>query len=371
LRRQLAEKYYPEKAEDGKSVWRNLSKEQRAKIRTHISAMTQASTEVMPLAAPKLQTLANENSLDKWALESPDHKAISSAVAKLTGLNPAEVLTEVQAAQAAGTLNLNSPTQHLVEGLKPDVEREYEPGEGASATLRPNYTVSFKNAKEISTEDLSNKSGAEDFINGTIKYLPKSVHTKSGRLYFEHPEHHLLYISRLSDAPAPVKAKATVLLKNEFNRDIDQINTRAGWLREHVKDVQKNVKQIPQKGNIFRSTNLSQRSRYGTRAQNLLYNRDSLKTQITDLRELLKIKPKLKRTIAPMLKQLYLLKNAGAKPNTVAAREAAIQEVVKGLKRVGASPVTKTAKNVGKGLGERYATDSAKEGIEYCQSTEH
>lgn len=309
LREALAKEFHPEKAEasGGRSVWRNLSTTQRAKIKTHIASLSKSAAEVMPIVAPEIQTTANAQELSSFAAMNPSFAARMQRIEKATGLKVAEVLTNSQAGEAASKNGINTPAQKLETSFKSEPnEVAFEPREGASASLSPGYQVSYlRNNPRLTNAQLINpKLSTLDFIDGTLKYLEDSPNTKSGKIYFEHPAHHLLQVAENSKAPAPIKARAFRLLGKEFDINKADAQKYAGWLDYHVNKLKDSGRfDVGREGNVFRSTKLSP-ARYGTKWQKQLVPEIiANEAQATD-KLLKKLDPKVAASTRALSKQL-------------------------------------------------------------------
>lgn len=323
LREQFAREFHPEKAETAgdKSVWRNLSKVQRGKILDHIEVTNKQAAELMPLINPEVQTIANTKTILDAVKDNPQQAARLTAIQKLTGLDPGEVLTKMQAKEIGQQTGLMSPARELEQSF----------GEGSM------YGESrVKGAKTVSNASLLNpKLPTEDFINGTRKYLEPNSGSKSvkGREHFENPEHHLLWVANYSDAPAPIKNRAFTILRQEFNLSREQAGDTAkgGWLANFRADLAR-TGHLDTEGNIFRSTKNTQR-RYATPYQKQVLEEESILTDRKAVAGILRKHPEMRASFDAMNETLTDLKNKSATPITEKLRRTTQDRMIDLLQR--------------------------------------
>jgi hypothetical protein len=334
MREQLAREAHPEKASASpdKSIWRNLSAKQRQAIKDHISATSDKAAELMPIVSPELQTAANAVEFHSWATSSSSTAQALNAVEKLTGLKVSEMVTKAQAKEVGTKTGFDSPAAKLEDSLhesSANESEEFEPKEGAHASLNPGYQVSYlKSNPRLTIAQLSSpKISSEDFINGTIKYLEDNPNTESGKVFFEHPAHHLLQIAENSKAPAPIKARALKVLNKEFDIDKAGAHKYAGWLDYHVSKLKDSGRFDPgREGNVFRSTKLTP-ARYGTKWQKQLVPEIiQSEAKVTD-KLLKKLDPKVAASTRALSKNLTIL----AERSQTSARALARRQVRKNI----------------------------------------
>lgn len=237
--------------------YRELSKERQQKVRDFIKQTTAIANDNMALVEPQVQAAATHEELLKSRKADPGLNAALKFAEQQAGESAAFIMTRAAAKEQAERLGLTTPTATLQSAVE-----DYEPEDGAFASLGAEYKVSLRNSTPaLSSAQLTKPSTpVELFINGTIKYLEDSPNTKSGKIYFEHPEHHLLDIAENSSAPSSIKTKARKLLKAELPDlypDNNAIKARASRLEYH-KQLLRDTGHLENEGNIFRSTRLSQ-----------------------------------------------------------------------------------------------------------------
>ena len=151
-----------------------------------------------------------------------------------------------------------------------DALKEYEPQEGAWAqhgagaeisALRMSGKANESASLSASVSKLIDKNtDSEDFVYLTRKFLPNSGATKSGKIFFENPEHHLLYIATRPGMDKIkggelIQQKAYRILRAEFGENAKVARERADWLHYHVQSL-KDTPHYDAEGNIFNSTKL-------------------------------------------------------------------------------------------------------------------
>jgi hypothetical protein len=229
--------------------------------------------------------------------------------------------------------------QHAVA----EASQDYEPKEGewAQPGARPEINeLRMRSPKNVlrsvgarAIDLTSSKIGSEDFVYLTHKYLPKTdASIRSGKLLFENPEHHLLYIAELSNAPAEVKAKAFRILLKDFGERKAIAQVRGQWLDHHL-EMLKEGGQYHTEGNVFRSEKLKP-AQYATKWKKMLYQ-DVLNERNSVLGKLAKTQPTTAKALKETQKAMI---NAEMKAKTpsVAKRIQAIgkgvSEDLKGIK---------------------------------------
>lgn len=270
LREQWAQHFFPDKAAQypGK-VWNNLSKTNRARIISQISATQKQGAELMPLIQPEVQYAANMKEISEAVKANPALGQRLQQIHKDFGIDPVQAMTKAQATDAAASIGVSQPHQELENSFS---EEEYEPLEGESASLGVGYNVAYmRNYKPSNVTLLDPRTSTKDFISGTIRYLERNPSTDSGRLYYEHPKMHLLAVAYDSDAAPAIKAKAKRILAREFNTDAARQKYEAGWLKFHVERLRDagHIYGGNNPGRIFRSTKLLV-PRFGTKYQKML-----------------------------------------------------------------------------------------------------
>lgn len=431
LREKFAREFHPEKAEAAgdKSVWRNLSKGQRTKIVQHLDATTKQAAELMPLVNPEVQTTANLKTIVEAIKDNPMQAQRMQAIQKLTGLNPAEVLTKMQAKEVGQKTGLTSPAKTLQdsfsekgisEQLPKDLRKSApryrdkrlnfeDPRDLALYTVARDFTkpevqsashgkfLSYlrnqfpdksdahfqvtagrevrakvkelahntegdvvnipklhsldrqeqhfptgdifgadrsAGARTVSNASLLNpKMSTEDFVKGTQKYLEDNPATKSGKDYFENPEHHLLWVANFSDASSQIKNRAFEILRKDFNLSREQAgNTKAGgWLANFRNDLAR-TGHLYTEGNIYRSTKNTQR-RYATKWQKEVLEPESEASDMKAIAAITKRHPELKDTFDALNHELTKLKNKSATPITEKLRRSTQDRIVDLMQR--------------------------------------
>jgi hypothetical protein len=113
---------------------------------------------------------------------------------------------------------------------------------------------------------IDKNTDSEDFVYLTRKFLPNSGATKSGKIFFENPEHHLLYIATRPGMDKIkggelIQQKAYRILRAEFGENAKVARERADWLHYHVQSL-KDTPHYDAEGNIFNSTKLEPPANY-------------------------------------------------------------------------------------------------------------
>lgn len=151
------------------------------------------------------------------------------------------------------------------KGFSDNPEEEYEPKEGDFASYGPPKDILYARMhsganilRPRTVEQLTDaKTGSEDFIYGTRRYLPNTPKgSVTDKIHFENPEHQLLYLSTLGGTQAKDKIsnKAFYLLRKEFKEKKSIAQVRAGWLEHHIDLLQQSGHE--NEGRVFRSTPL-------------------------------------------------------------------------------------------------------------------
>lgn len=325
LREKFAREFHPEKAEAAgdKSVWRNLSKGQRTKIVQHLDATNKQAAELMPLVNPEVQTTANLKTIVEAIKDNPMQAQRMQAIQKLTGLNPAEVLTKMQAKEVGQKTGLTSAAKTLEDSFS-----HSSAGDDIFGADRS------KGARTVSNASLLNpKLSTEDFVKGTQKYLEDNPATKSGKDYFENPEHHLLWVANFSDTSSQIKNRAFEILRKDFNLSREQAgNTKAGgWLANFRNDLAR-TGHLYTEGNIYRSTKNTQR-RYATKWQKEVLEPESEASDMKAIAAITKRHPELKDTFDALNHELTKLKNKSATPITEKLRRSTQDRIVDLMQR--------------------------------------
>jgi hypothetical protein len=296
-REALARTLFPEKAAaKSGSVWRDLSNAQRAKVIGHLDALQkQGGAEMLPLSNPVAQTdinakdiagqvAANSELAKLLNAISGDDKGVQKAAAATTkaqakavvakhGLvNPIEGIGNHLTEEAEASAEYTDSVKERSEQIAPSAEalKEYEPQEGAWAqhgagaeisALRMSGKANESASLSASVSKLIDKNtDSEDFVYLTRKFLPNSGATKSGKIFFENPEHHLLYIATRPGMDKIkggelIQQKAYRILRAEFGENAKVARERADWLHYHVQSL-KDTPHYDAEGNIFNSTKL-------------------------------------------------------------------------------------------------------------------
>jgi hypothetical protein len=302
-REALARTLFPEKAAaKSGSVWRDLSNAQRAKVIEHLDALQkQGGAEMLPLSNPVAQTDINAKDIAGQVTANPelakllnaisgDNKGVQKAAAATTkaqakavvakhGLvNPIEGIGNHLTEEAEASAEYTDSVKERSEQIAPSAEalKEYEPQEGAWAqhgagaeisALRMSGKANESASLSASVSKLIDKNtDSEDFVYLTRKFLPNSGATKSGKIFFENPEHHLLYIATRPGMDKIkggelIQQKAYRILRAEFGENAKVARERADWLHYHVQSL-KDTPHYDAEGNIFNSTKLEPPANY-------------------------------------------------------------------------------------------------------------
>lgn len=332
-REHIARQFHPEKADAAgdKSVWRNLSKEQRTKIRDHIAAETKVTSQNMALAAPVIQTQANGLELTNEAKANPQFAARLKAVEQLTGMQVAAVITRAQATEQASKLGLSDKTRQLMEAVSGAGEAEtFDIMHEQAKSLPEDYRVQYDPAYALpSVSGGSTALPLDKFLTGTIKYLEKSPATPSGHVYYESPKMHLLALLD-TKAPVNIKAQARGRLMREFSgMTSEKIKTQRAILANHVGEL-RDTGLLQSEGNVYRSTKLVQ-GRYRTAWQKELSLDDIPASDMALIKNLTKKNPELKRTLGPVIKELANFKQRAQTPAVEAMRRGLTKQLLQTL----------------------------------------
>ena len=302
-REALARTLFPEKAAaKSGSVWRDLSNAQRAKVIEHLDALQkQGGAEMLPLSNPVAQTDINAKDITGQVTANPelakllnaisgDDKGVQKAAAATTKaqakavvakhglINPIEGIGNHLTKEAEASAEYTDSVKERSEQIAPSAEalKEYEPQEGAWAqhgagseisALRMSGKANESASLSASVSKLIDKNtDSEDFVYLTRKFLPNSGATKSGKIFFENPEHHLLYIATRPGMDKIkggelIQQKAYRILRAEFGENAKVARERADWLHYHVQSL-KDTPHYDAEGNIFNSTKLEPPANY-------------------------------------------------------------------------------------------------------------
>lgn len=318
-----------------RKVWDRIGSTKRAKVMAFMEQTQKAGVHAEALTNPKVAAAKINKDVEAMKETNPKLYQEMRAKEQEHGVSPEVAGVRAQASVEAAGLGI-SEIQHSLEEVFG--EEEYEPMEGASATLGSTYNVSYKRNYSPSPATLADKrkTSAEDFISGTIKYLEDSDHTQSGHLYFESPKMHLLHLAYNSEnVPKSVVARAQDILKKDFDvKTIKQQEYEAGWLNYHVEAMREagHIHGGENPGQIFQSTKLKM-LRYGTNTQGKLTPELTAQFIKSIDVKIKRLDPKLATALKGFYKAMSRYIERSSKPGQASARLDTMLAVEENLKR--------------------------------------
>jgi hypothetical protein len=209
---------------------------------------------------------------------------------------------------------------------------DYEPEEGAFARIGVPENISYmKNYKITNIKPaalVSPKLPVEEFLKGTLQFLPETPATKSGKIYFENPEHQLLWLAHESEAPLSVRTRAATILRYQFGGKNQYLKVlqqqRASWLAHHIEMLVASG-HLQGEGNVFRSTKLGP-SMYGTKAQKMVPEEVSDEERALIIAE--KLPKAIQNTLVDANETMTKLSNKVKDPSKARARRAGAKKIV-------------------------------------------
>ena len=322
------------KAKVPRKVWDRIGSTKRAKVMAFMEQTQKAGAHAEALSNPKVAAAKINKDVEGMKETNPKLYQEMRQKEQEHGVSPEVAGVRAQASVEAAGLGI-SEIQHSLEEVFG--EEDYEPLEGASATLGSRYKVSYKRNYGPSVATLADKkeTSAEDFISGTIKYLEDSDYTESGHLYFESPKMHLLHLAYNTDkVPDDIVDRAKEILKKDFDvRTIKQQEYEAGWLNYHVEAMREggHIHGGDNPGQIFQSTKLKM-LRYGTTTQGKLTPELTAQFIKSIDVKIKRLDPKLATALKGFYKAMARYIERSSKPGQASARLDTMRSVEEGLK---------------------------------------